>query len=126
MNQIEFFYYANCTSCKKADAFLRAEGISATRRDFFKHRLSVSELNALFERAGVTVRDVLSTRSRPYQDLKLAEQELSDAQIVELMAEYPQLLRRPLLLAPSGTVIGFNQGAYEALPASLALSGKDA
>ncbi len=121
-SQVEFFYYTNCTACKKADAFLRAAGISAVRREIFKHKLNVAELNALFTRANIGVRDALSTRSRPYQDLKLADRDLSDDQIVELMAEHPALLRRPLLLSTAGTLIGFNQEAYEALPAALALA----
>ena len=117
--ETEFYFYANCTSCKKADAFLRSERIPAVRRDLFKHKLSALELRALFGRAGITVGEALSTRSRPYQDLALAEQQLSDDQVIDLMAEYPALLRRPLLISPAGTLIGFNQSAYEALPDAL-------
>lgn len=120
---VEFYFYANCTSCRKADAFLRSEGIAAKRRDFFKHKLSASELRLLFERAGVTVREALSTRSRPYLDLGLGEKTLSDGEIIDLMAEHPALLRRPLLLSREGTLTGFNQAAYEELAVKL---GKDA
>ena len=124
-NDVEFYFYANCTSCRKADAFLRAERIPAIRRDIFKQKLSSTEIHALFDRAGISVTDALSTRSRPYLDLGLAGKQLSDDEIVNLMAEHPALLRRPLLVSKAGTLIGFNQGAYEALPSALHSVGKD-
>ena len=124
-DRVEFYYYTNCSSCKKADAFLRLEKIPAVRRDIFKQKLSPAEIRALFERAGITVSEALSTRSRPYQDLNLAERQLSDDQIIELMSEYPALLRRPLLVSKAGTLIGFNQAAYEALPSALNSSGEE-
>jgi arsenate reductase-like glutaredoxin family protein len=46
----------------------------------------VSELRALLERAGLRVSEVLSTRSRVYNELNLAEKDLSDQEILELMA----------------------------------------
>jgi Spx/MgsR family transcriptional regulator len=124
-NEVEFYFYASCTSCRKADAFLRSEGIPAIRRDIFKQRLNAKEIRALFERAGITVSEALSTRSRPYQDLDLADKNLSDDQIIELMADHPALLRRPILVSKAGVLIGFNQGAYEALPAALSSTGED-
>ena len=79
----------------------------------------------MFERAGIAVNEALSTRSRPYQELGLADKNLSDDQIIELMADYPALLRRPILISTAGVLIGFNQSAYETLPAALNSSGED-
>ncbi len=126
IEQVEFYFYANCTSCKKADAFLRAGEIPATRRDIFKQKLSSNEIKALFKRAGIAVSDALSTRSRPYQELRLSERRLSDDELIDLMSEHPALLRRPLLVSKAGVLIGFNQAAYEALPGALDSAGVNA
>ena len=37
---------------------------------------------------------------------------LSDEQLLDLMAEHPTLIRRPLLVEGDELVIGFDQGAY--------------
>lgn len=121
---VEFYFYGNCSTCRKADALLRIEQIPAKRRDFFKQQFSANEIRALLERAGLSVHDALSTRSRPYQDLGLASQLLSDDELVELMAKHPALLRRPLLVWSGGALVGFNQAAYERLGLSLNASGK--
>lgn len=122
---VEFYYYANCSSCRKADALLRLEHIPVKRREFFKQRLSPAEIRALLARAGLSVHDALSTRSRPYQEMGLASKQLSDDELIELMSEQPALLRRPLLVWSGGALVGFNQAAYEALGTTLNGSGKD-
>jgi regulatory protein spx len=121
---VDFYFYGSCSTCRKADALLRMEQIPARRRDFFKQRFSANEIRALLDRAGLSVGDALSTRSRPYQELGLESKSLSDDEIIELMAEHPALLRRPLLVWSGGALVGFSQAAYEGLGVTLNDSGK--
>jgi regulatory protein spx len=115
MPHIEAYLYSNCSSCKNADAFLRTEGIEFTRRDLFKEHLSVQEIRALFARANLAPSEVLSKRSRPYAELGLVEKQLSDDEIIELMAQYPALIRRPIIVKDGQAVLGFNRTAIAAL-----------
>jgi Spx/MgsR family transcriptional regulator len=110
---MEIFTYANCTSCRNAEALATKHGIEATKRDIFKERLSVDELEALFERIGTTPGQMIATRSRPYRDLGLADKNLSDDEILVLMAEYPALIRRPIVVTGSTGQVGFNHVAME-------------
>jgi arsenate reductase len=116
---VEFYFYANCSSCKKADAILRGEQVDVSRRDIFKRKLSESEIRDLLRRTGLTPRDVLSTRSRPHHDLRLGERVVPDEELIGLMAEHPALLRRPLLVVDGKPLIGFNQAAYEEVASEL-------
>src|SRR3712207_3167226 len=94
---MEIYLYSSCSSCRKAEQALQASGLPYQRRDFFKDRFTVQELMALLDRAGLGVRDALSTRSRAYTALDLAEKNLSDEELLELMVAEPTLLRRPLV-----------------------------
>ena len=116
---VEFYFYASCSSCKKADAILRGEQVDVNRRDIFKRKLSENEIQDLLRRTGLTPRDVLSTRSRPHHDLGLGDRDISDEALVGLMAEHPALLRRPLLVVDGKPLIGFNQSAYEEVASEL-------
>lgn len=98
-----------CTSCQKAEAFLTGHGAHFERRDLFKQPLSVDELRLLLAQHGLTPRDVLSTRSRPYKELALAERQLTDDELLELMSQYPALIRRPLVSTDGQIVIGFDR-----------------
>lgn len=110
---MEIFTYANCTSCRNAEALATKHGIAATKRDIFKERLSVDELKTLFARIGTTPGQMIATRSRPYRELGLADKSLTDAEILDLMAEYPALIRRPIVVAGSNGQVGFNRIAME-------------
>ncbi len=114
---MEIYVHPTCTSCKKAEALLRAAGVSVERRDYFRDRFNADELRALLGRAGLTAHDVLSTRSRAYRDRGLAERNLSAEELIELMVSEPTLLRRPLVVGGAGTAVGFDREKLEALTA---------
>ena len=115
MGKPEIYLYASCTSCRKAEDLLNEMGVEATRRDYFKQRFSRDELVDELHRANVSPFDVLSTRSRPYKELDLANRTVSSDELVDLMVEHPQLLKRPLIVKDGRATVGFNRSAIEAL-----------
>jgi arsenate reductase-like glutaredoxin family protein len=88
-------------------------------REFFEERLSVEEIAAVLIRLGKTPKEMLATRSQPYHALGLAQRTLRDDELVGLMAEYPALLRRPIIVAGDRGHVGFNRVAIERFVAEL-------
>ena len=115
MSQIAMYLYSNCSSCRNAEQVLKSAGVDYQRRDIFKERLSVDELNKLFRDNGKRPTEWLSRRSIPFRTLELANRDLSDEELIELMSEHPALLKRPIIIAPDSVQVGFNRGALEAL-----------
>ncbi len=72
-------------------------------RDFFAEPFSVEELRELFGDAPVS--DYFSWRSPSFRKLGMKREEMSDGQMLELMAEEPRLIRRPLIMTAEGTLI---------------------
>jgi arsenate reductase len=46
---------------------------------------------------GMSPRDLLRTREEVYKTLKLGERDVSDAEIIDLMVEHPDLIQRPIV-----------------------------
>jgi arsenate reductase len=46
---------------------------------------------------GLSPRELLRTKEDVYRKLRLGERELSDAEIVDLMVEHPDLIQRPIV-----------------------------
>lgn len=115
MVEAELYLYAGCTSCRNAEALLNKGGVRFKKREFFKDRMSAAEIAALFRRIGATPKEMLATRSRPYQALGLAERTLSDDEIVGLMVDHPALIRRPIVVVGDCGQAGFNRVAIERL-----------
>ena len=58
------------------------------------------------------MRGLLSMRTTQFKALGLDRREVSDAELVELMAKEPRLLRRPLLVTDDSVVVGYDREAY--------------
>jgi regulatory protein spx len=115
MVEFELYLYSGCSSCRNAEALIVRHGESVRKRDLFQTPLSANELMTLFARIGKSPQEMLATRSRPYRELGLAARSLSEGEIVALMAEYPALVRRPIVVGGERGEVGFNRAALERL-----------
>lgn len=104
---ITAYLYNSCSSCRNAEAILKETGANFEKREFFKQKFTREELTGILEQSGLSVTDLLSTRSTPYREKGLADQDLTDGEIIDLMLEEPRLLKRPILVSGSDVVIGF-------------------
>lgn len=112
---IKALLYTSCTSCRKTEDVLKKSGVDYEKREFFKQRFTADELGSLLASVGLTPSDVISTRSRAYKDRNLADADLTDAQILDLMVEEPTLLRRPIVINGDQAVVGHNEAKLREL-----------
>ncbi|MXY19897.1 MAG: hypothetical protein F4Y49_01020 [Dehalococcoidia bacterium] len=84
-------------------AELSQSGIELDERDFFADPFTGEELRGLIGDAPVS--EYFSWRSPSFRKLGLKREEVSDNQMLELMAEEPRLIRRPLIMTPDGKLI---------------------
>ncbi len=110
---INAYLYSRCSTCRTAESILQESGRPFAARDLFKDKLSRTELADLFTSIGKTPTEMLSTRSIPYRDLGLAEKKPGDAELLDLMAEYPALIRRPIVVIDGNAQVGLNQPALK-------------
>ena len=103
---------SSCTTCRNAKAKLAELGIDVVVRDYFKTPLDAEELEALLPPDPAPM---LGTKSPKYKELGLKDLRLTKAEAISLMVEDNNLLKRPILVHPRGTVIGFGPAAYENL-----------
>ena len=104
---IAAYLYNSCSSCRNAEAILKESGANYEKREYFKEKFTRYELLTLLQRTGLSVKDILSTRSTPYRDQGLADRDLGDDEIVDLMLAEPRLLKRPILVSGSRAVVGY-------------------
>ena len=103
---------SSCTTCRNAKAKLEELGLEIAVRDYSKKPLAAEELDALLP-ADPT--PMLGTRSPKYKELGLKDRKLTKPEAIALMIQDNNLLKRPILVHPRGTVIGFDAAAYEKL-----------
>jgi len=87
-------------------------GLEVTDRDFFKETLSETEIRELAAMAGTE--NIFARRSPSLKKMGLADKELSDDEMVNLMLQEPKLVRRPLLKVGDKLMVGGGNAAVEA------------
>ena len=103
---------SSCTTCRSAKAKLAELGIPVEIRDYYRKPLEAVELEGLLPEDPALM---LGTKSPKYKELGLKDRRLSKAEAIALMVEDNNLLKRPILVHPKGTVIGYDPEAYARL-----------
>jgi arsenate reductase len=108
----------NCDTMKKARAWLEAHGVA---HDFHDYKAKGIDSGTLKEWAKKVGWEKLLNRSgTTFRKLPEAEKEsLTETRALELMAEQPSMIRRPVLALGDRLVVGFDSGEYERAVASL-------
>jgi arsenate reductase len=88
-----------CTTCRKLHALLTEHGVHFESVDYHVTGIEEGELRELLRKAGVGPRELLRMREPLVKELELDRPEVSDEQLIEQMAEHPQLLQRPIVVS---------------------------
>ena len=108
-SKIKFLHKPNCTTCRKAKAFLEKKKAELEVRDLGKDRLSITELDQLIGTSDH--RKFLNTRNELYRKRKMGKIPPSRDEALKLMAAEPNLIRRPVVLRGLEMVLGYDEEA---------------
>ena len=101
----------NCDTMKKAMNWLSEQGIAYEFIDYKKAGVAASHLADWNSRAGWE--KLLNTRGLMWKKLSEAERaDVDEAKALALMAQYPSLIKRPVLDTGSQLIVGFTPDNY--------------
>ncbi len=102
-----------CSTCAKARAWLDQQALAHQFIDYRAHPIGAAELTQWAQALG-GFEKLVNRASMTWRQLSDALKDpQSEAQWLELIAQYPALIRRPLALYPDGSVtVGFNEKRY--------------
>ena len=88
------------------DKLLRESGVPFEKVNYYVEPLSKKKLTELVRKKNVKPRELLRKSEPIYKALGLADRELSDAELIALMVEHPDLLQRPIVERGGRAVLG--------------------
>ena len=97
MAELTVYEKRTCTTCRKLAALLEERGIDFDRVDFHVEPLSRDAIATLVRKTGAPARELFRSREPVYSELALADREVADDEAIDLMAEHPELLQRPVV-----------------------------
>lgn len=106
MTDLTLYHNPRCSKSRGALELLEARGLQPQVVRYLETPPSTSELKSLLGKLGITARELLRSGEDEYKALGLSDTRLSEAQLIEAMAEHPKLIERPILIAGDKAVIG--------------------
>lgn len=112
-----FLWYPKCSTCKKAKAWLDANGIAYDARHIAEQNPTADELRAWQAKSGLPLRRFFNTSGMRYRELELAKRlpEMDEAEQIALLSTDGMLVKRPLLITEKGVLAGFREQEWGAL-----------
>ncbi|WP_288321827.1 arsenate reductase family protein [uncultured Selenomonas sp.] len=114
---ILFIGYPKCSTCQKAEKFLRAHGCGAPMRDIKAEPPTADELRAWHERSGLPLKRFFNTSGLKYKELGLKDKlpAMTEEEQYALLATDGMLVKRPLIITSKGILTGFREKEWAEL-----------
>ena len=106
---VDLYVSPSCTSCRKARAWLEKHNIPFKERNIFSEPLTKTELLKILRMTENGTEEIISTRSRAFQQLRINLDDLSIDQLLDLVEKNPSLLRRPIIMDDRRLQVGYNE-----------------
>ena len=86
-------------------AALRDAGVDFDAVDYYTDPLTKTKLRELIRKMGISARELLRTKEPIYKTLRLGDRDVSDADLVDLMVQHPDLIQRPIVEKGSRAIL---------------------
>lgn len=106
---MEFLCYPKCTTCKKAQKWLDENNIQYTFRDIKENNPSYEELEKWYKISGMPLKKFFNTCGLLYKSMELKNKlpNMTEEEMLNLLATDGMLVKRPLLVSDDFVLIGF-------------------
>ena len=113
-NMLKFICYPKCTTCQKAMKWLDDHKIPYEFRDIKAKNPTVDELKEWYEKSGLPLKKFFNTSGLLYKsmDLKNKLAQMTDNEMLSLLAANGMLVKRPLLVCEDYVLIGFKEADW--------------
>ena len=110
-----FICYPKCSTCKKAEKWLKENGVVYTVRNIAEENPTYEELKEWYGRSGLALKKFFNTSGVLYREMKLKDKlgEMSEDEQLRLLATDGMLVKRPLVVKDDGVLVGFKEQEWQ-------------
>ena len=111
---MKYICYPKCSTCKKAQAWLDAKGLTYERRDIKEDKPSREELVEWYRKSGLPLKRFFNTSGLQYKALGLKDKlpTMSEEEQLDLLATDGMLVKRPIAVGEDFVLVGFKEAEW--------------
>lgn len=103
---VEIYHNPRCSKSRTTLALLEENNVTPEIRLYLENPPTAAELSQVVAQLGLTPRQLLRKGEAEYKDNNLADESLTDEQIIALMVKFPKLIERPIVITNGQARIG--------------------
>ena len=113
---LKYICYPKCATCQKARKWLDDNKIEYEFRDIKLDNPSLDELTDWYKKSGLPLKKFFNTSGLLYKSLDLKNKlpNMTDDEMLELLASDGMLVKRPLLVGDGFVLVGFKEAEWSA------------
>ncbi len=104
-DKIIIYQKPTCSKCKATISILKDSNEEFENINYYEVPLTSNQLRELRDKLGLSVRDMLRSDEKLARSLHLADRNLSDDELIDLMVENPDLIQRPIVVRGNRAVL---------------------
>lgn len=110
-----FICYPKCTTCQKAEKWLKQHGLEFTVRDIKQDNPTFEELSLWHKLSGLPLKKFFNTSGLLYKSMKLKEKlpEMTEEEQLKLLSTDGMLVKRPIVVCGNTVLVGFKESEWE-------------
>lgn len=110
-----FVCYPKCTTCQKAEKWLKEKGISFETRNIKEQNPTEEELRGWYQKSGLPLKRFFNTSGLAYKSLGLSAKlaGMTEDEQFALLATDGMLVKRPIFVTDDAVLVGFRQPEWE-------------
>lgn len=111
---LKFICYPKCTTCQKAKKWLDDNNIQYELRDIKLDNPTFEELSEWYKISGLPLKKFFNTSGLLYKSLDLKNKlpEMTEDEMLTVLASDGMLVKRPLLIGEDFVLVGFKDTAW--------------
>ncbi len=106
---IQMYTTPSCSSCRKAKKWFDEHRINYREKNIFNVKLTKDDIMLMLKNTEGGFEDIISTRSKVFQDQNMDLEELSLSELTDFIIENPSVLRRPIIVEDNKMQVGYNE-----------------
>lgn len=110
-----FYGYDNCSTCKKAEKFLKDSGISFEKKDITTTPPDEKTLKNILAKGDYKIKDLFNKSGQVYREMNMKDKidSMSEDELVKLLSENGRLVKRPVLVNKNKFAVGFKEDVFK-------------
>lgn len=112
---LKVYDYKNCGTCKKALKFLDSKKVSYQSYPIRETPPSKKEIKSMISYLDGEIKKLFNTSGQDYRQMNIKEKlpDMTQKQIIDLLAENGNLIKRPFVIASNNGWVGFKEEEWK-------------